>query len=63
MQCVQYRGVFDVPKVEYSVCIVNGLRFHTKDLDNRRVTQNSGVSTEEDHDRQIHDFYGYVCKI
>ena len=48
---------------EYSVCMVNGVRFYTKDLDNRRVTQNSDVSTEEDYDRQIHDFYGHVCKI
>ena len=43
--------------------MVSGVRFHTKDLDNCRVTQNSGVSTEGDHDRQIHDFYGHVYKI
>ncbi|XP_030936487.1 uncharacterized protein LOC115961691 [Quercus lobata] len=27
---------------EYTVCMVNGVKFHTRDLDNRRVTQNSG---------------------
>ena len=48
---------------EYSVCMVNGVRFHTKDLDNRCVTQNSGVSIEGDHDGQIHDFYDHVYKI
>ena len=24
---------------EYTVCMVNGVKFHTRDLDNRRVTQ------------------------
>ena len=48
---------------EYSVYMVNVVRFHTKDLDNCCVTQNSGVSTEGDHDGQIQDFYGHVCKI
>ena len=33
---------------EYTVCMVNGIKFHTRDLDNRRVTQNSGVCTEVD---------------
>ena len=48
---------------EYTVCMVNGVKFHTKDLDNRRVTQNSGVCTEGDHEGEMHDFYGHVCKI
>ncbi|XP_058202686.1 uncharacterized protein LOC131317134 [Rhododendron vialii] len=33
---------FDV--IKYSGYIINGYRFHTKDRDNSRVTQNSGVS-------------------
>ena len=48
---------------ECSVCMVNSVRFHTRDLDNLRVTQNSGVFTEGDHEGEIHDFYGHVCKI
>ena len=28
---------------EYTVCMVNSVKFHTKDLDNCRVTQTSGV--------------------
>ena len=48
---------------EYTVCMVNGVKFHTRDLDNRRVTQNSGVCTERDYEGEMHDFYGHVCKI
>ena len=43
--------------------MVNGVKFHTRDLDNRRVTQNSGVCTEGDYEGEMHDFYGHVCKI
>ena len=46
---------------EYTVCIVNGVKFHTRDLDNRRVTQNSGVCTKGDHEGEMHDFYGHMC--
>ncbi|KAL0013741.1 hypothetical protein SO802_000810 [Lithocarpus litseifolius] len=38
---------------EYTVCMVNGIKFHTRDLDNRRVTQNSGVCTEGDHEGEM----------
>ena len=48
---------------ECLVCMVNGVRFHTRDLDNHRVTQNSSVFTKGDHEREIQDFYGHVCKI
>ena len=43
--------------------MVNGIKFHTRDLDNHHVTQNSGVCTERDHEGEMHDFYGHVCKI
>ena len=43
--------------------MVNGVKFHTKDLDNRRVTQNSGVCTKGDYEGEMHNFYGHVCKI
>ena len=48
---------------EYIVYMVNGVNFHTRDLDNRRATQNSGVCTEGDHKGTMHDFYSHVCKI
>ena len=48
---------------KYTVCMVNSVKCHTKDLDNRHVTQNSGVYTERDHKGEMHDFYDYVCKI
>ena len=48
---------------EYTVCMVNGVKFHIRDLDNHRVTQNNGVYTEGDHEGEMHDFYGHVCKI
>ena len=48
---------------EYTVCMVNGVKFHTKDLDNCRVTQNNGICTEKDHGGEMHDFYSHVCKI
>ena len=48
---------------EYSVCIVNGIRFHTRDLDNHHISQNSGVYIEGDHEEQIHDFYGHLLII
>ena len=48
---------------EYTVCMVNGVKFHTRDLDNCRVTQNSDVCTKGDHEGEMHDFYGHVCKI
>ena len=48
---------------EYTVCMVNGVKFHIRDLDNCCVTQNSGVCTKGDHEGEMHDFYGHVCKI
>ena len=48
---------------EYTVCIVNGVKFHTRDLNSCHVTQNSGVCTEGDHEGEMNDFYGHVCKI
>ena len=38
---------------KYIICMVNDVKFHTRDLDNRRVTQNSSVCTEGDHEGEI----------
>ena len=48
---------------EYTVCMVHGVKFYTRDLDNHCVTQNSSVCTEGDHEGEMCDFYGHVCKI
>ena len=43
--------------------MVNSVKFHTRDLNNRRVTQNNGVCIEWHHEDTMHDFYSHVCKI
>ncbi|GFS41570.1 hypothetical protein Acr_00g0075150 [Actinidia rufa] len=48
---------------EYSGCIVNGVRFRTREVDNRRKTQNSGVLAEGDHEGKIHNFYGHLINV
>ena len=47
----------------YSGCIVNGIRFHTKDQEARRQTQNSGVLVEGEHDGEIIDFFEILTNI
>ncbi|XP_071931860.1 uncharacterized protein [Coffea arabica] len=44
----------------YSGCIVNEVRFHTRDRDDCRTTQNSGLVVEGDHKGKHIDFYGFV---
>ena len=48
---------------EYSICIVNGIRFHIRDLNNRCISQSSSVYVEGDHEEQIHDFYSHLLSI
>ncbi|KAL0325547.1 UNVERIFIED_CONTAM: hypothetical protein Sradi_5124000 [Sesamum radiatum] len=47
----------------YTGCNVNGFRFHTKDRENNKKTQNSGVVVEGEHNKKIIDFYGVVKDI
>lgn len=47
----------------YSGCICNGVRFHTRDRDNRRRSQNSGLVSKGEHEGRAIDFYGYLCKV
>ena len=53
----------DVSVKMYSGCISNGIRFHTKDRDTRRKTQNSGIVVEGDHENVTMNFYGYLSKV
>ncbi|XXG85729.1 hypothetical protein AAC387_Pa11g0760 [Persea americana] len=48
---------------QYSGCMVNAVRFLTRDRDNRHKSQNSGLVVEGEHDGQIIDFFGYVSII
>ncbi|XP_041016141.1 uncharacterized protein LOC121258662 [Juglans microcarpa x Juglans regia] len=44
----------------YAACIINGKRFHTKQLELRRRSQNSGVLVTGDEDTNNLDFYGVL---
>ena len=44
----------------YAGCTINGLRFHNKDREMHRRTQNSGIVVKGDHKGQSIDFYGVV---
>ena len=47
----------------YTWCIVNGVSFHTKDRDDRRITQNSGIYISAEHDGEEVDFYGILSNV
>lgn len=47
----------------YPSCIVNGVRFRSKERDERKKTQNSGVSVLGEHDDDEIDFYGYLTNV
>ncbi|KAK6919646.1 protein of unknown function DUF4216 [Dillenia turbinata] len=47
----------------YSGCMINGYRFHTKDRENERKTQNSGVVVKGEHWNNTIDFYGVLIDI
>lgn len=47
----------------YSGCIVDGVRYHTVGREKFRNTQNSGILTEGDHEKEIIDFYGQLKSI
>ncbi|XP_028095166.1 uncharacterized protein LOC114295170 [Camellia sinensis] len=48
---------------EYSGFIISGVRFRTREVDNRRKSQNSGVLTEGDHEGVAHEFHGHLCNV
>lgn len=47
----------------YSGCTTNEIRFHTRDRDANRKTQNSGVVVRGEHHGQSIDFYGVLTYI
>ncbi|CAN1337175.1 hypothetical protein LINPERPRIM_LOCUS37485 [Linum perenne] len=48
---------------KYNGCIINGVRFHTKDRQNRQKSQNSGVVVEGNHLDENIDFYGVLTEV
>lgn len=53
----------DVRVHTYTGCIVDGVRFHIKDLDDHRTTQNSGVYVPGVFTGGSHDYYGVLLSI
>lgn len=47
----------------YKGCNISGLRFHTKDLEMHRKTQNSGIVVKGEHEGKEIDFYGVLKDI
>jgi hypothetical protein len=48
---------------KYSACIVDGVRYHTVDREKNRKTQNSGIVSEGEHEKEYIDFYGQLRDI
>ncbi|KAG5524237.1 hypothetical protein RHGRI_031043 [Rhododendron griersonianum] len=48
---------------EHYGCITNGFRFHTREVDDRHRSQNSGVFAHGDHEGKIHNCYGHMIKV
>ncbi|XP_042974567.1 uncharacterized protein LOC122306194 [Carya illinoinensis] len=47
----------------YHGCIMNGIRFHSKKLETRRLTQNSGVVVYGNHQGNPVDYYGQLTEV
>ncbi|KAG8371533.1 hypothetical protein BUALT_Bualt13G0097800 [Buddleja alternifolia] len=47
----------------YEVCIVNGLRFHTKQREMNKKSQNSGVVVKVEEESGFRDYYGVLTDI
>lgn len=53
----------DKSVTRYTSCSIRGIRFHTRDRDMNRRTQNSGVVVRGEHQGEDIDFYGVVRDI
>ena len=47
----------------YSGYIVNEVRFHIKDRDNLRITQNNGLLVEEEHEGKMVEFFDFLKRV
>lgn len=48
---------------QYKGCVINGYKFHIRDHDMYRKTQNSGVVVVGEHDKKEVNFYGELYDI
>lgn len=62
-EIVSLSNIPDVRANIYPGCIVNGVRYLTKERDDRRTTQNSGVVVPGEHDDEVIDFYGRLSNV
>lgn len=56
-------GPFNLLTKYYKGCMVNEVRFHTKDHEVRRRTQNSGLVVEGDHNGSMIEFFGFLSNV
>ncbi|KAF7126992.1 hypothetical protein RHSIM_Rhsim11G0003200 [Rhododendron simsii] len=48
---------------EHYGCITNGLRFHTREVDDHLRSQNSCVLAHGDREGKMHNYYGHLIKV
>ncbi|KAF7152584.1 hypothetical protein RHSIM_Rhsim01G0155300 [Rhododendron simsii] len=48
---------------EHYGCITNALRFHMREVDDHRKSQNSGVLAHGNHEGKMHNYYGHLIKV
>ena len=53
----------DTRVTTFTGCVVNGVKFLTKDRNARRKTQNSGVCVEGEHENETKEFFGVLEEI
>lgn len=53
----------DPRAVRYSGCVINAIRFHTRDREVNLRTQNSGVVVKGEHQSDAADFYGVLTDV
>ena len=53
----------DQRTVQYTGCIVNGIRYLVRHVDQNRTTQNSGVMTPGSHNGEPCNFYGILVNV
>ena len=56
-------GHWQMVQIQYSRCIINGVRFHTRDLDERRKSQNNGMNAEGLHNNQMPNYFHHLCNV
>lgn len=53
----------DARVATYTICTLNGVKWHVKQIENNRSVQNSGIMVPGSHDKRESDFYGQLVSI